>query len=58
MTWVSYVFYYSTGDITKERHQQRMLFIVTRPYLAYRQEVDYKGLNKNVTLVMYHRSGM
>jgi hypothetical protein len=26
----SYVFYYSTRDITKERHQKRMLSIATR----------------------------
>jgi hypothetical protein len=28
---------------TIERHQQRMLSFVARSYLAYRQEVDYKG---------------
>ena len=51
---MSYVFYYLIGDITKERHQQRMLSIATRSYLAYRREVDYKGLNESVTLMIYH----
>jgi hypothetical protein len=56
LTSVSYVFYYSTGDITRERHQQRMLSFVTEFYLSYRQEVDYKGFNEviRVTLVSYH----
>ena len=35
-----------------------MLSVVTESYLAYRREVDYKGLNGNVTLVIYHRSEM
>jgi hypothetical protein len=37
-----------------------MLSFVTRSYLAYKREVDYKGFNKaiRVTLVSYHRSGM
>ena len=35
-----------------------MLSIVTGSYLAYRREVDYKGLNENVTLAIYHRFGM
>ena len=35
-----------------------MLSIVTGSYLAYRWEVDYKGLNENVTLAIYHRSRM
>ena len=30
-------------DITRERHQQRMLSLVTGSYLAYKREVDYKG---------------
>ena len=55
---VIYVFYYSAGDITRERHQQRMLSFVTGSYLAYRWEVDYKGFNEaiRVTLMSYHRS--
>jgi hypothetical protein len=36
-----------------------MLFRVFRSCLAYKWEVDYKGLNKViVTLVIYHWSGM
>ena len=36
-----------------------MLFRVTRSYLAYKREVEYKGLNKViVTLAIYHWSGM
>ena len=37
-----------------------MLSIVTGSYLAYKQEVDYKGFNEaiRVTLASYHRSGM
>ena len=46
------------GTLLKERHQQRMLSIVTGSYLAYRREVEYKGLNENVTLVIYHQSEM
>ena len=40
--------------------QLRMLSFVTGSYLAYRQEVDYKGFNEaiRVTLVSYHRSRM
>ena len=36
--------------------QLRMLSFVTGFYLAYRQEVDYKGFNEaiSVTLVSYH----
>ena len=34
-----------------------MLSIVTGIYLAYRWEVDYKGLNKNITFAIHHRSG-
>ena len=46
--------------LLKERHQQRMFSIITGSYLAYKQEVDYKGFNEaiRVTLVSYHRSGM
>ena len=57
---VSYVFCYSTGDITRERHKKRMLFFATGSYLAYRWEVDYKGFDEaiRVTLASYHRSGM
>jgi hypothetical protein len=53
---VSYVFYYSTKDITRERNQQRMLSFVTGSYLAYKWEVDYKGFNEatRVTLASYH----
>jgi hypothetical protein len=32
-----------------------MLSIATASYLAYRREVNYKGLNEVVTLVIYHR---
>ena len=35
-----------------------MLSIVIGSYLAYSREVDYKGLNENVTLAIYHRSKM
>ena len=35
-----------------------MFFVVTGSYLAYRREVDYKGLNENVTPVIYHQSRM
>ena len=35
-----------------------MLYVVVGPYLAYRHVVDYKGLNENVTLAIYHRSRM
>ena len=37
-----------------------MLSFVTRSYLAYRQEVDYKGFNEaiRVTLESYHQFGM
>ena len=35
-----------------------MLSVATMPYLANRREVDYKGLNENVTLVIYHQSEM
>ena len=46
------------GTLLKERHQQRMLSVVIGSYLAYKQEVDYKGFNEaiRVTLVSYHRS--
>jgi hypothetical protein len=39
-------------------HQQRMLSLATRSYLAYKREVDYKGFNEaiRVTLMSYHRS--
>ena len=48
------------GTLLKERHQQRMLSIVTVSYLPYKREVDYRGFNEaiRVTLVSYHRSGM
>ena len=46
-------------EITKEKHKQSMLFHVIGSYLAYKQEVDYKGLNKViVTHAIYHRSGI
>jgi hypothetical protein len=37
-----------------------MLSFITGSYLAYKQEVDYKGFNEaiRVTLTSYHRSGM
>ena len=35
-----------------------MLSIATASYLAYRWEVDYKGLNEAITLTIYHRSKM
>jgi hypothetical protein len=46
------------GTLLKERHQQRMLFVVTGSCLAYKREVDYNGFNEviRVTLVSYHRS--
>ena len=45
------------GTLLKERHQQRMLPIVTVSYLPYKWEVDYRGFNEaiRVTLVSYHR---
>jgi hypothetical protein len=48
------------GTLLKERHQQRMLSVVTGSSLAYKQEVNYKGFNEaiRVTLVSYHRSGI
>ena len=46
--------------LLKERHQQRMLPIVTVSYLPYKREVDYRGFNEaiRVTLARYHRSKM
>jgi hypothetical protein len=37
-----------------------MLSFATRSYLAYKQEMDYRGFNEaiRVTLANYHRSGM
>jgi hypothetical protein len=37
-----------------------MLSFATESYLAYKQEVDYRGFNEatRVTLVSYHRSRM
>jgi hypothetical protein len=37
-----------------------MLSFVTKFYLVYKREVDYRGFNEaiKVTLVSYHRSGM
>jgi hypothetical protein len=37
-----------------------MLSFATRFYLAYKQEMDYRGFNEaiRVTLVSYHRSRM
>ena len=35
-----------------------MLFVAIASYLAYRREVDYKGLNKAITLAIYHQSRM
>ena len=48
------------GTLLKERHQQRMLPVVTASYLPYKREVDYRGFNEaiKVTLASYHRSGM
>ena len=46
------------GTLLRERHQERMLSFVIGSYLAYKWEVDYKGLNENVTLAIYHRSEM
>ena len=55
------------GTLLKERHQQRMLPIVTVSYLPYKWEVDYKGSTMlcsmrlysiDVTTMIYHRSGM
>ena len=48
------------GTLLKERHQQRMLSVVTASYLPYKREVDYRGFNEaiRVTLVSYHRSRM
>ena len=48
------------GTLLKERHQQRMLSVVTMSYLPYKQEVDYRGFNEAIrlTLVSYHRSRM
>ena len=46
-------------EITKEKHKQSMLFRVIESYLVYKQDVDYKVLNKViVTLAIYHRSRM
>ena len=44
------------GTLLKERHQQRMLSVVTMSYLPYKQEVDYRGFNETirVTLMSYH----
>ena len=46
--------------LLKERHQQRMLFIVITSKLPNKQEVHYRGFNDaiRVTLVSYHRSKM
>ena len=48
------------GTLLKERHQQRMLPVVTASYLPYKWEVDYRGFNEaiRVTLVSYHRFKM
>ena len=48
------------GTLLREIYQQRMLSIVTRSYLVYRREVDYKAYNEaiRVTLMSYHQSGM
>ena len=37
-----------------------MLFVVTGSYMTYKREMDYKGLNEaiRVILVSYHRSRM
>ena len=42
--------------LLRERHQQRMLSIVTASNLPYKREVDYRGFNEaiRVTLVSYH----
>ena len=46
-------------EITKKKYKQSMLFRVIVSCLAYRREVDYKGLNNViVTLAIYHRSRM
>ena len=46
--------------LLKERHQQRMLPVVTASYLPYKWEVYYRAFNEaiRVTLTSYHRSGM
>jgi hypothetical protein len=36
-------------DITKEDQEQSLTSLATASYLAYKWEVDYKGLNKAVT---------
>ena len=48
------------GTLLKERHQQRMLPVVTVSYLPYKREVDYRGFNEaiRVTLVSYLWSKM
>jgi hypothetical protein len=45
-------------DITKEDQEQSLTSLATASYLAYKREVDYKGLNEVVTLVIYHQSRM
>ena len=46
-------------EITEKKYKQSMLFRVIGSCLAYRREVDYKGLNNvKVTLAIYHWSRM
>ena len=46
--------YLHIRDITKEDQEQSLTSIATASYLAYKREMDYKGLNENVPLVIYH----
>ena len=41
-------------DITKEDQEQSLTPFATMFYLFYKWGVDYKGLNENVTLAIYH----
>ena len=42
-------------DIIKEEQEQSLTTsIATGSYLAYRREVDYRGLNEAVTIAIYH----
>jgi hypothetical protein len=44
--------YLHIRDITKEDQEQSWTPFATGFYLFYKREVDYKGLNESVTLVM------
>ena len=41
-------------NITKENQEWNKLFQVTALYFTYTRGVDYKGLNKIITPVIYH----